>query len=186
MAETLYLRGVDKAASAIWHEHSSGMDTEQGYGCMASQGALVDPCAATPAASHMHAQHHHAHAARGDHSCDHCCHSTQCASTYPLSCTRPVLTAAGAWLVSGDTLYVHGGFGNFVLGNVFALDLATMMWRELGPFARAPPKVQGHCLAVHGDRLWLFGGTNELNAPMQRLYTLDLALVAPEARSRKK
>ena len=83
-------------------------------------------------------------------------------------------------------MYVHGGFGNFVLGDTFALDLRSMQWRELGPFARPPPKLQGHGMTVQGNSLWMFGGTNELNAPMHRLYRLDLATASPEPGTRAK
>ena len=85
-----------------------------------------------------------------------------------------------------DMLFVYGGSGNFVLGDLFALDLISMQWRELGPFAEPPPKLYGHSLAAHAGSLWLYGGTNEANVPCRRLYRLSLPSVMQEGRPRIK
>ena len=68
---------------------------------------------------------------------------------------------------------MHGGYGNFVLGDLYALDLSSMHWRELP--ALGSPKLQGHCLMVHNGYLWLSGGTDEADQPHLRLWRLDLA-----------
>lgn len=73
---------------------------------------------------------------------------------------------------AGDTLFVHGGHGNFILGDLFALDLVTMQWKELG--LMGSPKLQGHTLNVHGDHLWACGGVDEDGSPSTRLWRLDL------------
>ena len=39
-------------------------------------------------------------------------------------------------------LYMHGGMNNFVLGELFSLDLVSLEWRELGPMGNPPPVLQ--------------------------------------------
>ncbi|KAK9804932.1 hypothetical protein WJX73_000485 [Symbiochloris irregularis] len=85
---------------------------------------------------------------------------------------RASLRQSAAFCLSGDTLYVHGGCGNFILGDLFALDLATLQWRELG--LMGSPKLQGHTLTVHGDHLWICGGLDEGGNANTRLWRLDL------------
>lgn len=77
---------------------------------------------------------------------------------------------------------MHGGFSNFVLGDLFALDLTTMQWRELGPFTKPGPKAQGHSLTIQGNYLWLFGGANEANVAQQRLFRLDISRISEPQR----
>ena len=37
---------------------------------------------------------------------------------------------------------MHGGMNNFVLGELFSLDLVSLEWRELGPMGNPPPVLQ--------------------------------------------
>ncbi len=78
--------------------------------------------------------------------------------------------------ISGGLLFLHGGRSNFVLDDVFVLDLVTKTWSEVVVAGgRASPSRHAHISAVHADRLYIYGGLNELGTPSDQM----LALPAP-------
>ena len=54
----------------------------------------------------------------------------------------------GVLCPAGNTLYMHGGCSNFVLGELYSLDLTSWEWRELGPMGHHPPTLQVLCLPL--------------------------------------
>eukprot|EP00898_Chlorokybus_atmophyticus_P005213 jgi/Chlat1/5693/Chrsp38S05540 len=73
------------------------------------------------------------------------------------------------------TLYMHGGRSNFVLGDLYALDLKDLTWREVQVEGRAPAPRHSHSAAVRNGRLLVFGGVGELGGALTGLYALTLA-----------
>ncbi len=69
---------------------------------------------------------------------------------------------------------MHGGQSNFVLDDLFVLDLAAGAWAEVHAAGRPPPPRHSHAAAAAGGRLWLFGGVDALTAPAATLHRLSL------------
>jgi len=74
----------------------------------------------------------------------------------------------------GARAFVHGGQSNFVLDDLYVLDLAAGAWAEVHAAGRPPPPRHGHAAAAAGGQLWLFGGVDALTAPAATLHRLSL------------
>ena len=77
-------------------------------------------------------------------------------------------------LPAGSQLFVQGGRNNFVLEDMFVLDLLRKEWTEALPGAKGPPARHGHLLTVHGDHLYLYGGYDELGAYSDSVFRLPV------------
>ena len=77
-------------------------------------------------------------------------------------------------LPAGSQLFVQGGRNNFVLEDMFVLDLLRKEWTEALPGAKGPPARHGHVLTVHADHLYLYGGYDELGAYSDSMFRLPV------------
>lgn len=75
---------------------------------------------------------------------------------------------------AGSQLFVHGGRNNFVLEDMFVLDLAKKEWTDVLPGAHTPPPRHGHLMTVHQDKLFMYGGYDELGAWSDAMFCLPV------------
>ena len=80
---------------------------------------------------------------------------------------------------AGSQLFVHGGRNNFVLEDMFVLDLARKEWTDVAPGAHTPPPRHGHLMAVHADKLYMYGGYDELGAWSDAMFCLPVPYDQP-------
>jgi acyl-CoA-binding protein len=108
----------------------------------------------------------------------------QLAAPSPTSTEAPVAapTARGGHSACYDagssTVWLFGGEGprRAMYGDVWAFHVATCTWEAVattGPSIPAPRSA--HCAALHGGRLFVYGGTLANGACAAGLYVLDLA-----------
>ena len=74
---------------------------------------------------------------------------------------------------------MHGGRNNFVLEDMFVLDLARKEWTDVAPGAHTPPPRHGHLMAVHADKLYMYGGYDELGAWSDAMFCLPVPYDQP-------
>lgn len=70
---------------------------------------------------------------------------------------------------------MHGGRNNFILDDMFVLDLGSHEWSSAASAeapGRRPPTRHGHIMTVHSERLYMFGGYDELGAYSSVLYSV--------------
>lgn len=79
----------------------------------------------------------------------------------------------------GSQLFVHGGRNNFVLEDLFVLDLAKKEWTDVAPGAHTPPPRHGHLMTVHDDKLYVYGGYDELGAWSDAMFCLPVPYGQP-------
>lgn len=72
----------------------------------------------------------------------------------------------------GYNLFIQGGRNNFILEDLYVLDLMSSTWVEIPSAGRAPPPRHGHLMVVHNQSLYLFGGQDDLGAATFNLYRL--------------
>lgn len=74
-------------------------------------------------------------------------------------------------------MYVHGGQNTILLEDLFVLDLAAREWAEvaLATSACAPSPRHSHALTVAEEKLYLFGGCDELGPAEQAMFCMALA-----------
>jgi hypothetical protein len=85
------------------------------------------------------------------------------------------LHAAAAGVCAGGWLFVHGGLNNLLLEDLFVLDLRAREWAEVLILpAPAPSARHSHVLTVAENRLFLFGGCDELGPAERTMYCLQL------------
>ena len=80
---------------------------------------------------------------------------------------------------AGTHLFVHGGRNNFVLEDLFVLDLVKKEWTDVGPGSRTPPPRHGHLMTVHADKLYMYGGYDELGAWSDAMFCLPVPYDQP-------
>lgn len=74
---------------------------------------------------------------------------------------------------AGGLLFLHGGKSNFVLEDVFVLDLVTKTWAEVSIGGEeAPPARHSHVTALHEGHLYMYGGLNELGSSSDNLMVI--------------
>eukprot|EP00698_Gefionella_okellyi_P011837 TRINITY_DN3147_c0_g1_i1.p1 TRINITY_DN3147_c0_g1~~TRINITY_DN3147_c0_g1_i1.p1 ORF type:complete len:4003 (-),score=857.71 TRINITY_DN3147_c0_g1_i1:159-12167(-) len=81
-------------------------------------------------------------------------------------------------------LYVFGGYGqaNTVFGDLFCYDIETSTWTRPKTKGAAPSKPRfAHSAALSGNRLFLFAGTGEHNAPLNDCSIINLDTMEWEA-----
>lgn len=81
--------------------------------------------------------------------------------------------------LTGSQLFVHGGRNNFVLEDMFVLDLAKKEWTDVSPGAHTPPPRHGHLMTVHQDKLFMYGGYDELGAWSDAMFCLPVPYDQP-------
>jgi Kelch motif len=73
---------------------------------------------------------------------------------------------------------LHGGRSNFVLEDVFVLDLVTKTWAEVVVGGEeAGPARHSHVSAVHDGHLYIYGGLNELGSTSDNMMVLTAPAV---------
>lgn len=80
---------------------------------------------------------------------------------------------------AGSQLFVHGGRNNFVLEDLFVLDLAKKEWTDVAAGAHTPPPRHGHLMTVHADKLYIYGGYDELGAWSDAMFCLPVPYGQP-------
>lgn len=80
---------------------------------------------------------------------------------------------------AGSQLFVHGGRNNFVLEDMFVLDLAKQEWTDVPAGAHTPPPRHGHLMTVHQDKLFMYGGFDELGAWSDAMFCLPVPYDQP-------
>lgn len=80
---------------------------------------------------------------------------------------------------AGSQLFVHGGRNNFVLEDMFVLDLAKKEWTDIAPGAHTPPPRHAHLMTVHADKLYMYGGYDELGAWSDAMFCLPVPYDQP-------
>ena len=88
------------------------------------------------------------------------------------TCQGSAQTRLYPCLPAGSQLFVQGGRNNFVLEDMFVLDLLRKEWTEALPGAKGPPARHGHLMTVHADHLYLYGGYDELGAYSDSMFRL--------------
>lgn len=72
-------------------------------------------------------------------------------------------------------MYVHGGKNNFVLDDLWILNLIKKEWSEIIVGNQSPaPARQMHIMDMFSDQLYIFGGSDDLGGISDRLYTIKL------------
>ena len=84
-----------------------------------------------------------------------------------------------AIFLTGSQLFVHGGRNNFVLEDMFVLDLAKKEWTDVAPGAHTPPPRHCHLMTVHADKLYMYGGYDELGAWSDAMFCLPVPYDQP-------
>jgi len=84
-----------------------------------------------------------------------------------------------AWLFGGlhyDNTY-PSGWTTQVMGDLWRLDVASASWAVVPSLGPRPPARQGASLVLDPvrGRMWLFGGVDSLGAPLNDLWSMDLA-----------
>lgn len=79
----------------------------------------------------------------------------------------------------GSQLFVHGGRNNFVLEDLFVLDLAKKEWTDVPAGAHTPPPRHGHLMTVQADKLYMYGGYDELGAWSDAMFCLPVPYGQP-------
>ena len=75
----------------------------------------------------------------------------------------------------GTQLYVHGGKNNFVLDDLWMLNLIRKEWSEIVVGSQSPhPARQMHIMDMWSDQLYIFGGSDDLGGMSDRLYKMKL------------
>lgn len=59
------------------------------------------------------------------------------------------------------------------------LDLSKKEWTDVGPGAHTPPPRHGHLMTVHADKLFMYGGYDELGAWSDAMYCLPVPYDQP-------
>ena len=78
-------------------------------------------------------------------------------------------------LHAGTQLYVHGGKNNFVLDDLWVLNLIRKEWSEIVVGSQSPhPARQMHLMDMWSDQLYIFGGSDDLGGMSDRLYRMKL------------
>ena len=78
-----------------------------------------------------------------------------------------------------ELLWIRGGRNNFVLEDVFLLDLNTLTWFEMNKFSsalRCPPAF-GQTMQEYNGNLYLLGGNHERGGLIDHIYTLKYEIV---------
>lgn len=76
---------------------------------------------------------------------------------------------------AGTQLYVHGGKNNFVLDDLWVLNLIRKEWSEIAVGSQSPhPARQMHIMDMSSDQLYIFGGSDDLGGMSDRLYRMKL------------
>jgi N-acetylneuraminic acid mutarotase len=93
--------------------------------------------------------------------------------------TPPSPRQDAAMCVLNNKLYLHGGRNNFVLDDLFVLDLNTLVWAEVNTIGRKPAARYLHSLSsstspdgVHS--LWVYGGKDELGGVHITMFRMTL------------
>ncbi len=76
---------------------------------------------------------------------------------------------------AGTQLYVHGGKNNFVLDDLWVLNLIKKEWSEISAGSQSPlPARQMHIMDLSSDQLYIFGGFDDLGGVSDRLHAIKL------------
>ena len=66
-----------------------------------------------------------------------------------------------------------------MLEDLFVLDLAKKEWTDVAPGAHTPPPRHGHLMTVHADKLYMYGGYDELGAWSDAMFCLPVPYGQP-------
>eukprot|EP01103_Thecamoeba_quadrilineata_P003450 TRINITY_DN13223_c0_g1_i1.p1 TRINITY_DN13223_c0_g1~~TRINITY_DN13223_c0_g1_i1.p1 ORF type:complete len:386 (-),score=27.34 TRINITY_DN13223_c0_g1_i1:155-1312(-) len=76
--------------------------------------------------------------------------------------TVPPARSGHSAVVYKDSMYIFGGWnGHTSLGDFYAFDFDTQLWRKLESTGSVPAQRRMHCTIVYGDHMYLFGGYDE-------------------------
>ena len=62
---------------------------------------------------------------------------------------------------------------------MFVLDLARKEWTDVGAGAHTPPPRHAHLMTVHADKLYMYGGYDELGAWSDAMFCLPVPYDQP-------
>ena len=90
-------------------------------------------------------------------------------------CTAPIDIVVEGQVEEHDLLWIRGGRNNFVLDDLFYLDLDTYTWYEANKFKTpvAPSPSYGQIMVEWESRLYLVGGTHEMGGLVDSLYMFE-------------
>lgn len=80
---------------------------------------------------------------------------------------------------AGTQLFIHGGRNNFVLEDLFVLDLARKEWTDVVPGEHTPPPRHSHLITLHADKLYMYGGYDQLGAWSDAMFCLPIPYGQP-------
>ncbi|EPX72194.1 cell end marker Tea3 [Schizosaccharomyces octosporus yFS286] len=96
-------------------------------------------------------------------------------SELPLQSSSPPGRCNHATVVLGNKLIIHGGRNKMgLLGDLWLLDLDTMIWTEIRPVGSFPCPRESHKFVSLGNKVYMYGGFDKNQVLSNELWCFDL------------
>lgn len=95
-------------------------------------------------------------------------------TSFPQSCVFSLLCEQHASAVVGLRLFVHGGFDDKFLDDLYVLDTLFLTWTKLSATGHLPSPRYKHTLNNVNEKLYLFGGSSGTHQ-FDSIHVLDLS-----------